>query len=172
MRALIPFLSLLAATPAAAEVKSATPAGFELESRVTVPVPPTRAYAALAQVGSWWADSHTYSGEAANMIMELRAGACFCEAIPADGGSIEHGRVIYARPGQQLRVSGALGPLQAEAAVGTLTWTFRPSGNGTEIVMTYVVGGYIRGPGAQGVAPLVDRVMTEQLEGLRTYLSR
>ena len=172
MRAIVPFIVLLVTAPAMAEVKSATPAGFEIESRARVPVPPVEAYAALARVGQWWQSAHTYSGDAANMSLEPRAGGCFCEAVPADGGSIEHGRVIYARPGQALRISGALGPLQAEAATGTLTFALSPVDGGTEIVMTYVVGGYIRGPGAAPLAPLVDQVMSAQLAGLRAHLSR
>ncbi len=168
---LFPIL-LAAAAPAAAEVKSASATGFETETRARVPVSPAEAYTALARIGHWWQSAHTYSGDATNMTLELRAGGCFCETIPADGGTIEHGRVIYARPGQQLRVSGALGPLQAEAVTGTLTWTLGPADGGTEIVMTYVVGGYVRGAGAEPLAPLVDQVLAAQLEGLRAHLSR
>jgi uncharacterized protein YndB with AHSA1/START domain len=165
-------LLLAAAAPVAAEVKSASATGFETEARARVPVPPAEVYAALVRVGQWWQSAHTYSGDAANMTLEPRAGGCFCEAIPADGGTIEHGRVIYARPGQQLRVSGALGPLQAEAVTGTLTWTLSPAEGGTEIVMTYVVGGFVRGAGAEPLVPLVDQVLAAQLEGLRAHLSR
>lgn len=173
MRAIVPFIVLLSATPALAEVKSATPAGFEVESRATVPAPPAEAYAALGRVGQWWASGHSWSGNATNMTMELRAGGCFCEALPAEGGSVEHGRVVFAQPGRMLRISGTLGPLQSEAATGTLTWTFNPaSGGGTEIVMSYVVGGYIRAMTPQQIAPLVDRVLAEQLEGLRAHLTR
>ncbi len=42
---------------------------------------------------------------------------------------------------------------------------------GTEIVQTYVVGGYIRG-GAEKMAPLVDMVMGQQLAGLQRRLAR
>ncbi len=163
---------VLAAAPAGAEVRSVTAAGFEVESRVTVSVPPAEAYAALARIDRWWPDGHSWSGDAANMSLEPRAGGCFCEALPDEGGSVEHGRVVFARPGAMLRLRGALGPLQGEAVTGTLTWTLAPAeGGGTEIVMSYIVGGYIRGPGAAGFAPIVDRVMAQQLDGLRAYLS-
>ena len=54
---------------------------------------------------------------------ELKAGGCLCEKIPAEGGSVEHLRIVFARPGRLLRAQGGLGPLQGEAVVGTLTWS-------------------------------------------------
>lgn len=159
------------AAPSQAEVLSATSGGFAVEAKATVPVPPTEAYAALGRIGRWWNSGHTYSGDAANMRLELRVDGCFCEAIPDGAGEIEHGRVIYVRPGQTLRVQGGLGPLQSEGVLGTLTWQLRAVEGGTEITQTYVVGGYMRG-GFEAAAPLVDQVMTAQLEGLRRHLAR
>ncbi len=165
--------ALALATPATAEVKSVSAAGFEVENQVTVPVSPTEAYAAMARIGQWWPSDHSWSGAAANMNLEPRAGGCFCEALPESGGSVEHGRVVFAQPGRLLRLRAALGPLQSEAVTGTLTFTFAPAeGGGTRIVMNYLVGGLIRGPGAEGFAPIVDRVNALQLDGLRAHLSR
>ena len=161
----------LAAVPAAAEVKSSTPDGFEVEAKATVSATPAETYAMFASPGEWWEDEHTYSGDSANMRLKLKAGGCFCERIPEDGGTIEHGRVIYARPAQQLRIQGGLGPLQAEAAIGTLTWTLKAVEGGTEITQTYVVGGYVRG-GAERFAPIVDRVLATQLAGLKRRLAK
>jgi hypothetical protein len=67
-------------------------------------------------------------------------------------------RVVYAQPGETLQLHGAHGPLQAEAAAG-----------GTEITQSYIVGGFIRG-GADKLAPLVDKVLAEQLDGLVRHL--
>lgn len=161
----------LAAAPSLAEVKSATPAGFEVESKAVVAATPAATYAALGRIGEWWNSSHTYSGDAANMSLALEAGGCFCERIPADGGTIEHARTVYARPGDTLRVQGGLGPLQAEAALGTLTWSLKAVPGGTEVTQTYVVGGYVRG-GADKLAPIVDGVLAEQLAGLRKRLAK
>ena len=158
---------LLFALPgvANADVKSASPAGFEIESKAMVSMPPTEAYAKLGRIGDWWSSAHTYSGKASNLSLELRAGGCFCETIPEGGGTIEHGRIIYAQPGTALRLQGALGPLQQEAAIGTLTWSLKPVAGGTEITQTYVVGGHVRG-GADKFAAIVDQVMAEQLRRL------
>lgn len=169
-KAVLVAVAVAAAAPASAEVKSATPAGFEVESSAVVPAALAETYAALARIGAWWNSDHTYSGDAANMTLEPRAGGCFCETIPADGGTIEHARVVYARPGETLRVQGGLGPLQAEAALGTLTWQLKPVDGGTEVTQTYVVGGYVRG-GADKLAPIVDQVLAQQLAGLARHLS-
>ena len=163
--------AVVAAAPAQAEVKSASANGFEVESRAVIAKSPQEVYAALGRVGTWWNGQHTYSGKAANMTLEPKAGGCFCETIPDGGGSIEHARVVYARPGQALRVQGGLGPLQAEAALGTLTWSLKPVQGGTEVTQTYVVGGYVRG-GADKLAPIVDTVLAEQLSGLSRLLGR
>ena len=156
------------AVAADAEVKSSSPIGFEIENRRTVAAPPAAAYAALGRIRAWWNKDHTYSRDAANLSLGLEAGDCFCERL-ADGGTIEHMRVVYARPGETLRLQGALGPLQAEAAVGTLTFAFKAGERGTEITQSYMVGGFIRG-GADKFAPVVDKVLAEQLDGLVRHL--
>lgn len=164
-------LLVAAALPAsaAAEVKSSSAVGFEVEAKAIVPAAPARAYAALGRVGNWWNAAHSYSGDAANMTMDARPGGCFCETIPADRGAVEHMRVVLAWPGKMLRLQGGLGPLQGEGAVGSLTWALKAVPGGTEITQAYVVGGYVRG-GADKMAPLVDQVLTEQLQRLARHL--
>lgn len=93
----------LTASPAWGEVKSSGPGSFEIENRAIVAATPAETWAALGRIGEWWESSHTYSGDAANLTLDLKAGGCFCEAVPADGGTIEHMRVIHARPGATLR---------------------------------------------------------------------
>jgi hypothetical protein len=105
------------------------------------------------------------------MSLKLKAGGCFCERVPKDRGSVEHMRVVQARPGQLLRLQGGLGPLQGEGATGTLTWSLKAVEGGTEVTQSYVVGGYIRF-GAEKLAPLVDGVMTGQLKNLQSRLAR
>lgn len=166
--AMIGGAALVAAAPADAEVVSASAGAFEISRSVTVPVTPDAAYGALGHVGRWWSSAHSYSGNAANMTLDLHAGGCFCEKL-ADGGSIEHMRVIAARPGRLLRLSGALGPLQAEAVAGVMSWTLAADPAGVRIVQTYSVSGHVRG-GADKIAPAVDQVMGEQLQRLADYL--
>jgi uncharacterized protein YndB with AHSA1/START domain len=169
IRGSVPLVLLLAvAGPATAEVKSVTANGFEVATMGTIAAPADRVYAALGEVGHWWDPSHTFSRDAANLSMELRAGGCFCERLKG-GGSVQHLQVVYAAPGQGLRLRGALGPLQTEGADGTLSWTLKPAEGGTNVTLSYVLGGYIRG-GMEQWAPKVDRVLDEQLQRLKSYV--
>ena len=161
-------LVLTAGGPAASEVKAVTANGFEVASTTTISAPADRVYAALGEVGRWWNPAHTFSRDAANLSLELRAGGCFCERLK-DGGSVQHLQVVYAAPGEGLRLRGALGPLQAEGVDGTLSWTLKLAENGTNVALSYVVGGYIRG-GMEQWAPRVDRVLDEQLQRLKGFV--
>jgi hypothetical protein len=161
-------LALVAAAPARAEVVSAAEAGFTLRYMAEVAATPEAAWAAMVEPGRWWDPEHTYSGDAAALTIEGRAGGCFCEAVPAGPlgpaqGTIEHMRVIYAMPGRMLRLAGGLGPLQAEPVTGVLTATFTQveGGSGTQVVWEYTVGGYMRMDPAE-LAPLVDGVLGQQ----------
>lgn len=169
---LIPFAiaCLAIAAPAVAEVKSTADSGFEVVSVATTTAKPDAVYAALATPGAWWSDEHTYSGDSANMTIDARAGGCFCERM-ADGGTIEHGRIIYAQPGKTLRFTGGLGPLQSEAVTGTMTWTIERDGEGAKVTQRYVASGYMTG-GLKSLAPLVDKVLAQQLAGLKAHLDK
>ncbi|MCA1661694.1 MAG: ATPase [Novosphingobium sp.] len=165
------------AQPAAAEVVASSDAGFVTRAAVTVKVDPAAAWLALVAPNLWWNGEHTYSGDPANLYIDAQATGCFCEKLPltkdapsgARPGSIEHMHVIYAAPARVLRMSGGLGPLQSEAAEGTLTITLKPADGGTRILWEYVVGGYMRQKPAE-LAPLVDKVLLEQLTRLAAKL--
>ncbi len=157
----IAILLLLAASaaPASARVVSTQPHGFEIAESATVKASPEVVYKTLVDIASWWDGNHSYSGTAANISIDARAGGCWCEKL-SDGGSIEHMRIVYAHPGKVLRAQGGLGPLQSEGVAGSLTYTIKPAaGGGSEVTQTYVVGGYLR-QGADKLAPGVDAVMS------------
>ena len=67
-------------------------------------------------------------------------------------------------------MKGGLGPLQGESATGTLTITIQPRPEGSRITWEYVVGGFIRMKN-EDIAPLVDKVLSEQIERLGKALS-
>ena len=169
MRGLVPVALVFSLTgQAAADVRSVAANGFEVTATITIAAPPERVYTALGEIGRWWSSAHTFSRDAANLSMELRAGGCFCERLK-DGGSVQHLQVIYALPGVGLRLRGALGPLQIEGVDGTLSWALKPAEGGTTLTQSYVVGGYIRA-GMEEWAPRVDRVLEEQLQRLKTFV--
>jgi activator of Hsp90 ATPase-like protein len=170
MRRLLVIVTLLTLAPAVrAEVVESSANGFTSKTATEISAVPRSVYLALtAQVGSWWDPQHTWSGNARNMAIDPRAGGCFCEKL-ANGGSVQHMTVILAEPGKTLRMRGALGPLQEQAIVGTMTWTLTETGSRTRVEMTYVVGGYMRG-GLEPVAKIVDTVIGAQVQRLKQYI--
>lgn len=165
------FLSVpaLLALPVAAqaEVVQSSPAGFELKQVVTADAPLDQTWAALVAPQRWWSKEHTYSGKSENLYLDAQATGCFCERL-ADKGSVEHMRIVYIQPPRMIRLAGALGPLQAEGASGSLAIVLASEGsNATRITLSYVVGGYIR-KGAEAVAPQVDEVLAQQMVGLKS----
>jgi len=185
MRNVCRYLSVAAAlacsASAHAEVVQASDAGFVVSNERSLPgISPSAAWAMLVLPGQWWDSAHSWSGDAANMTLDPRAGGCFCEAIPpadegGEAGSVEHMRVIHVRPGAMLRMDGTLGPLQSEALTGVLTIELavqQPEvggSAGTAIRWTYIVGGYTRYLLTQ-IAPAVDQVLAEQMSRLAARL--
>jgi uncharacterized protein YndB with AHSA1/START domain len=162
-------LGLAVAGPVMAEVKSATPTGFEVASTTRLAASPDRVYAALGEIARWWDPAHGVSKDGANLRLKLRAGGCLCEQLK-DGGSVQHLQVVYAAPGAGLRPRGALGPLQMEGVDGVLSWTLKATEDGrTEATLDYVVGGYIRS-GIEQWAPRVDRVIDGASQRLKTFV--
>lgn len=162
--------------PALAEVNRQSDEGFVVRLGVDVRAAPEAAWAEMTRPEGWWSGQHTYSGDAANLHLDPRAGGCFCEVLPAlsspraaPRGGVEHMRVLYAEEPRALRMTGALGPLQSEAVTGVLTMTLKPQDGGTRILWEYVVGGYMRGNVAE-VAPSVDVMLKEQLQWLALKL--
>jgi hypothetical protein len=163
-------LTALVAAPASAEVVSAGPDGFVVRNVVEVTAPAERVYLQLARPERWWESSHTYSGKAVNLSLDLRPGGCFCETLPGGiGGGVEHLRVITARAGRMLRLEGALGPLQGEAVTGVLTFELKPKGRATEVVKTYTVRGFSAADAAKW-APMVDGMLRTQLQRFERYM--
>jgi len=156
------------ASPLHAEVLDVQTNGFLLKNEALIDAPPDRVFKALLRVGKWWDPEHTYSGNAREMRIDARPGGCFCERIPGKG-AIEHMRVVYVSKNSTLRLLGALGPLQELGVAGGLTWSLKAEGNGTKLVQGYNVGGYQQGGFAE-LAPLVNQVLSTQLQRLKAYV--
>jgi uncharacterized protein YndB with AHSA1/START domain len=155
-----------------AEVIDRSAGGFTLKTTVQVAAPADRTYRTLIDVGSWWSKDHTYSGDARNLSIAPQPGGCFCEKLP-NGGGVEHGRVVNVVPGSLLRLATALGPLQELGVAGSMTWQIASSGQGqgSTVTMTYIVGGYAPG-GLEKLAPLVDQVLSQQVQSLKAHLEK
>ena len=161
--------------PAYAEVTSTTDTGFNVVHMAEVAADPDTIWKRLIAPKNYWSKAHSWSGNSDGFYIDAQAGGCFCELFQekgADGktkttGSVEHMRVIFAQPGKVLRMQGALGPLQSEAVLGTLTVAIEPlvDGKGSKLSFSYVVGGHMRYKVAD-IAPAVDKVLSEQFKSL------
>ena len=159
---------LLASAGTQAEVKDATASGFTLENSQVVPVDADTAWRALVDgVGKWWPKDHTWWGDAANLSIDATAGGCFCERHGAQ--QAQHMTVVFVDPGQTLRMTGGLGPLQGMGLDGALEFRLEPADGGTKITLWYRVGGYTPDDLSKFVA-VVDRVQAQQLGGLADYI--
>jgi uncharacterized protein YndB with AHSA1/START domain len=168
----ISLAALLVAAPAQAKVIDQSDIGFTVAHTAQVAAAPEDVWKMLRLPDKWWSKDHSWSGDAANFWLDSQAGGCFCEKLPdpvAGMGSVQHARIIFAKPNEMMRLSGAFGPLQGEAVTGTLTIQIKKTATGSAIRFDYVVGGYMRFKVAD-VAPAVDKVLGEQLVGLAKAL--
>ena len=155
----------LIALPAHAAVVEVAPSGMEIKHSFKVATTPQKVWDVLVQPARWWSSDHTFSGSAANLSLEPKAGGCWCETLP-NGGSVQHLTVSFFAPPRALVLRGALGPLYNLAADGALAWTLAPSGPDTEVTLTFRAGGYIKDGFAKWAAP-VDKVLGEQAGRLK-----
>lgn len=171
MRLVMTVLLMLTSVVATAEVVDKAPAGFTSRSVHMTAAAPDQVWKALTvDIGQWWNKDHTWSGDAGNLFLDGEAGEEFGEKLPG-GGTVTHMEVLYADEGKLLRMRGSLGPLQSMAVVGVLTVEMAAVEAGTQLTVTYAVGGY--GPGGlEGLAGPVDGVIVEQFKGLVAYLAR
>jgi hypothetical protein len=161
--------ALLALAGAArADVVEATQNGFQVKETAEIAAPAAKVWTALGQFGAWWNPKHSWSGDARNFQLELKPGACLCEALP-NGGGAHHLSVVLVAPGKSAVLEGALGPLMYSGAEGRLVWTLAEKDGRTTLTQAYCVGGYYPG-GLDKLAPAVDGVLTEQLGRLKAYV--
>jgi len=162
-------IASLIATEANGEVLDAAPGGFTISYQTEISAARIDVYnAAVNNVGDWWSDDHTYTGNAGNMYIEAKTQGCFCEKLGVDGGVV-HLVVTFVNPGEMLRLTGGLGPLGLMGVNGNMTWEFEDAEDGTKVKFTYVVGGYSP-EGLDTIAGPVDFVIGEALQRLKAYI--
>ncbi len=157
------------ATEANSEVLNAAPGGFTISYQTEISAARIDVYnAAVNNVGDWWSDDHTYTGNAGNMYIEAKTQGCFCEKLGVDGGVV-HLVVTFVNPGEMLRLTGGLGPLGLMGVNGNMTWEFTDSEEGTIVTLNYALGGYMDG-GLDSIAEAVDGVLVEQMTSLKAFV--
>src|SRR5260370_42685060 len=170
MGTVVCILTWMAGERATAEVVAVAGNGFEIRETAYTAAAPDKVYAALLTPARWWSAEHTFSGSAANLVLDARAGGCWCETLPG-GGSVEHLRVVYVSPGKTLRLRGALGPFQGLAVDGVMTWSVKSVAHGTQVSFTYSIGGDGK-DGLDRLAKITDHVLGEQIERFEKSVDR
>jgi len=168
MKRFFALVLLAGATPAAADVVSASPNGFAVRQAVPLVVKPEVAFAAFTAIPAWWDPAHTYTKKADNLTLNVMPGGCFCERFPDGGGGIEHLRVVYVEPGKRIIFTGALGPLLSMAVNGVLDVQVKSTGGGSVVTLDYRASGFYNG-GADKLAPAVDGMLAGQMKRYRVY---
>ena len=162
-------IACIIVTAADADVLDTAPGGFTISYMTEISASRTDVYnAAVDNIGDWWSDDHTLSGDAGNMYIDARTQGCFCEVL-GEGAGVVHLIVTFVNPGVILRLSGGLGPLGLMGVSGNMTWEFEDSENGTIITLNYAVGGYLSG-GLDSIAEAVDGVLVEQMTSLKAFV--
>ncbi len=161
-------IACLIVTQANGEVLDAAPGGFTIRHQIEISAARIDVYnAAVNNIGDWWSDDHTLSGNAGNMYIEARTQGCFCENL-GEAGGVVHLVVTFVNPGVILRLTGGLGPLGLMGVNGNMTWEFQDSEHGTIVTLSYAVGGYMDG-GLDSIAEAVNGVLVEQMASLKAF---
>lgn len=169
MRMLTAALLLAFAAPADAEIVKRATEGFIIRHEGMAKGTPAETWAALADWGGWWPGGHSYSGDAANMELEIEPDGELEEVWP--GGQVLHGSVVAALPEKLLRLNAPLGPLQAVPVNAVLEFTLAPVGTGTRVGMVY----HVAGPASVNAgryADAVDKVFEEAFPRLLAHTAR
>ncbi|HEY2885471.1 MAG TPA: SRPBCC family protein [Rhizomicrobium sp.] len=161
-------LAVLVTVPARAAVIDSAANGFSVVEKTHISASPDKIYAALVTPARWWSSKHTFSQDAANLTLDPVAGGCWCEKL-ANGGTVQHLVVVQAVPAKALVMRGALGPLQGLGVEGAMTISLKPATDGTDLSLTYNIGGYLKDGFASWAAP-VDGVLGEQVTRLKAFI--
>lgn len=162
------FALAVAATSARAELSGVSPGHFESTHRAEVAATPAQVFAVLGQLPRWWSPRHSWSGDTANMSLELSAGGCWCERW-GQGASARHGTVLQLIPGRLILMDASPGPLLALPARGVLTLVTSSTDGKTAVRLSYRVSGAAE-LGLDKLAPAVDAVLGEQFARLRAMI--
>ncbi|HEV7229618.1 hypothetical protein [Brevundimonas sp.] len=141
------------AAPAAAEIVSRSENGFTLKFVSSTDIDPADIPTALEDVALWWDGDHSYTGDAANLSLDLSPGGCWCEKMP-DGTAFDHGRTVSVAA-DRIKFSAPFGPLRGKATTADLIVTWPGANRGWDVTWTMVV----EGPGVGAMADAVHGVM-------------
>lgn len=156
-------VGLCAPFVAAADVVESSATHYVLRHEATSTLSADALWQRLIEPASWWHPDHTYSGDAANLSLELKPGGLWAETW--DAGAVTHGTVMLVETGSVLRLDAPFGPLAGVGAHTVWTITIEADGDGSRVVFDEVSSGP---PTAKmdELAGAVDYVKTEAINRL------
>ena len=167
-RVLAALLLATLAGVAGAEVREAAPDAAFIVVTTPVAAPPAKVWPALLAVSKWWGDVYTFSGQAAKLELDARAGGCLCERW--DGASVEQAHVLAVVPERLVRLQGALGPLQEFPLRGVLDFWLKYAEDGSSTLdVEYRIAG-ASDSGLDVIATDIDAQLRDQVARLARYV--
>ena len=139
LRSVFSGICLVAFSPVAAEIVSASADHFVLRHEARSDLTPGELWNRLIQPALWWHPDHTYSSNANNLRLSPQAGGLWREDWK--DGSVLHGQVVYAKPERMLRLQAPFGPLQSRGIYTVWTISITPTDGGSIVVFDEVATG-------------------------------
>ena len=154
---------LLANTCVYAEVIAASAEHYRIKQQAQSALSPEAMWQKLIKPETWWHPDHTYSGDSANLTLDVQAGGLWKEDWP--GGSVTHGQILLVSQNKQLRLNAPFGPLQEQGVSVVWTITIQPNSSGSVVLFDEIANGS-RHSKLDELAPAVDFVKTEAINRL------
>ena len=155
---------LLAAMPASAEVIARTADSFTLRFERRTEAPPAVIATLMGRPYAWWDGAHSYSGDAANLSVDMQVGGCWCEKLP-DGSAFHHGTVLAIEE-DRLVFDAPFGPMHGKTTRADLVVAWSGPEGGRTLVWTLTV----EGAGLGAFADPVDGVMGAAFARFNQYV--
>ena len=152
-------LALLSFQSTFADVLKSGSDHFSLKQEAVSELSPEDVWKKLITPSLWW--HHSYSGNVQNMTLDLKVDGIWKEEWAE--GSVVHGRILYIKNDEQLRLDAPFGPLQAMAIRDIWTITIAPHAEGGSIVTFEEIAIGSSDSGLDKLAEVVDQVKTEAL---------
>ena len=156
-------VGFFALATAHADIVEASDSHYVLRHEATSSLASDALWQRLVKPASWWHPDHTYSGDADNLSLDVRAGGLWRETW--DGGSVVHGSILFLEDGKSMRLYAPFGPLQGLGVYTVWTITVSADGAGSKVVFDEISSG---APSADldELAKAVDYVKTEAITRL------
>jgi len=120
-----------------------------------------------AGLSIWWDANHSFSGSSANLKPDRD---CLCEAW--DENLVRHLNTVSWIAGDKVILQGGMGPLKELGLSGTMIWSVTAtSARDTVVHWKYHVSG-IADADLLALAPVVDGVLSGQMDRLAAQFSR